>query len=157
MKTFAGILTILMAALLWPDAARADLDDIRRAAESGDSRAQLELGILFDYGSGYKGNEIPALTWYTLSADRGNARAVTLRDALKARMSEKEVQEAMEQVAQFKPSGKSLAAPPAPPAPPEEIPATEPVSATPPAAAPLPPQEAPAAETTTPAAAPAAN
>jgi TPR repeat protein len=106
-----GLVAFLLTAFLWPGAAQADLDDIRRAAEAGDAGAQLELGILFQYGFNYKDNEIPALTWYTLSANQGSAKAVKLRDTLKAKMTEKEVQEAMEQAAQFKPSGKSVAAP----------------------------------------------
>ena len=107
----ARIVTLMLTALLWQSAAHADLDDIRRTAEAGDREAQLELGILFQYGFNYKDNEIPALTWYSLSANQGNARAVGLRDALKAKMTEKEVQEAMEQVAGFKPKGKPPAAP----------------------------------------------
>ena len=111
MTIFARTLIAVLAALLWSGAARADLDDIRRAAEAGDTNAQLELGVLFQYGFNYKDNEIPALTWYMISANQGNAKAVKLRDALKAKMAEQEVQEAMEQVAQFKPTGKPPAAP----------------------------------------------
>ena len=111
MTTFARTLAALLAALLWSVAAHADLDDIRRAAEAGDNEAQLELGVLFQYGFNYKDNEIPALTWYMLSANQGNTKAVRLRDALKAKMSEKEVQEALEQAAQYKPSGKPVVAP----------------------------------------------
>jgi TPR repeat protein len=118
-----GLVAFLFTAFLWPGAAQADLDDIRRAAEAGDAGAQLELGILFQYGFNYKGNEIPALTWYTLSANQGSAKAVKLRDSLKAKMTEKEVQEAMEQVAQFKPSGKPVA--PAPETPVESSPPPE--------------------------------
>lgn len=132
------ILALMLTALLWQSAAHADLDDIRRTAEAGDREAQLELGILFQYGFNYKDNEIPALTWYSLSANQGNARAVGLRDALKAKMTEKEVQEAMEQVATFKPKGKPPAAPipeaqPAPqatPAAPEVIPEIAPAPPT---------------------------
>jgi TPR repeat protein len=111
MTTLTRTLAALLTALLWSSVARADLDDIRRAAEAGDNEAQLELGILFQYGFNLKGNEIPALTWYMLSANQGSAKAVKLRDALKAKMTEKDVQEAMEQVAQYKPSGKPVAAP----------------------------------------------
>ena len=111
MTTFARTLAVLLTAFLWSSAAHADLDDIRRAAEAGDTEAQLELGILFQYGFNYKDNEIPALTWYMLSANQGSAKAVKLRDALKAKMTEKEVQEAMEQVAQYKPSGKPVVTP----------------------------------------------
>ncbi len=106
-----GLAAALLTAFLWSSAAHADLDDIRRTAEAGDSGAQLELGILFQYGFNYKDNEIPALTWYMLSATQGNAKAVKLRDALKAKMTEKEVQEAMEHVAKYKPTGKPVAAP----------------------------------------------
>jgi hypothetical protein len=121
----ARIPTLLFAALLWQSAAHADLDDIRRTAEAGDREAQLELGILFQYGFNYKDNEIPALTWYSLSANQGNAKAVKLRDVLKAKMTEKEVQEAMEQVASFKPKGT----PPAPPAPVPRVQETPPAPA----------------------------
>ena len=131
MTTFTRTLAILLAAFLWSSTALADLDGIRRAAEAGDTEAQLELGILFQYGFNYKGNEIPALTWYMLSANQGNAKAVKLRDALKAKMTEKEVQEAIEQVAQYKPSSKPSAAPP--PAAPATTPAPEaPVEFSPP-------------------------
>jgi len=114
----ARILTLMFTALLWQPVAHADLDDIRRTAEAGDREAQLELGILFQYGFNYKDNEIPALTWYSLSANQGNARALRLRDVLKAKMTEKEVQEAMEQVATFKPKGRPSAAPAPVPEPP---------------------------------------
>lgn len=131
MTTFARTLAALLTAFLWSSAALADLDDIRRAAEAGDTEAQLELGILFQYGFNYKDNEIPALTWYMLSANQGSAKAVKLRDALKAKMTEKEVQEAMEQVAQYKPSGKPVVTPA--PAAPVTAPAPEkPVEFSPP-------------------------
>ncbi len=126
-----GLVAALLTVFLWPGAAHADLDDIRRAAEAGDTKAQLELGILFQYGFNFKDNEIPALTWYMISANPGSAKAVKLRDALKAKMNEKEVQEAMEQVAQYKPSGKPVAAPA--PAAPVSAPAMEaPVEFSPP-------------------------
>ncbi|MEK7666316.1 MAG: hypothetical protein AAB406_01450 [Pseudomonadota bacterium] len=131
MTTFARTLAVLLTAFLWSSAAHADLDDIRRAAEAGDTEAQLELGILFQYGFNYKDNEIPALTWYMLSANQGSAKAVKLRDALKAKMTEKEVQEAMEQAAQYKPSGKPVVTPA--PAAPVTTPAPEkPVEFSPP-------------------------
>ena len=107
----ARIVTLMLTALLWQSAAHADLDDIRRTAEAGDREAQLELGILFQYGFNYKDNEVPALTWYSLSANQGNPKAVKLRDVLKAKMTEKEVQEALEQVASFKPKGVPRTAP----------------------------------------------
>ena len=120
-----GVVAFVFVALLWLPLARADLDDIRRTAESGDRDAQLQLGILFQYGFNYKDNEIPALTWYSLAANQGHPRAVNLRDSLRAKMSEKDVQEALEQVASFKPKGPApIPAPvPAKPAPIAEEPA----------------------------------
>jgi len=101
MKTVISILAL--AAMFVAGNARADLELIRTAAEAGDAEAQLELGILFDYGFNYKDNEIPALTWYMLSANQGNAKAASLRDALKSKMTEQAISEAMGQVAQYKP------------------------------------------------------
>lgn len=122
--TLLGVVAFVFAALLWQPLAHADLDDIRRTAEAGDRDAQLQLGILFQYGFNYKDNEIPALTWYSLSANQGHPKAIRLRDTLKAKMSEKDVQEALEQVASFKPKGTAPA--PAPvPAKPESAPIAE--------------------------------
>jgi hypothetical protein len=134
-----GLVAILFTAFLWSGTAHADLDDIRRAAEAGDTAAQLELGVLFQYGFNYKDNEIPALTWYMLSANQGNAKAVKLRDALKAKMNEKDVQEAMEQVAQYKPKGQVVTPAPATTTAPAQAPEL-------PEFSPAPEAEAPAAE-----------
>lgn len=103
------ILALLFSAFAWLPVAHADLDDIRRTAEAGDRDAQLQLGILFQYGFKYKDNEIPALTWYSLAANQGHPRALGLRDALKAKMTEQDVQEALEQVASFKAKGTAAA------------------------------------------------
>jgi len=144
MKTLMRILAVVV--LMTAATARADLDYIRQAAESGNSDAQLELGILFEYGFNYKDNEVPALTWYTLSANQGNSKAARLRDTLKAKMAEGQVNEAMEQVANYKP--KAAGATPYPtlrapaPAPTSESPAPAATPAQPSAAAPVPPTAA---------------
>lgn len=103
---------LLLAAvlLLGAGTARADLDDIRAAAEAGFVEAQLELGILFHYGFNFPGNEIPALTWYMLAANQGNARATGLRDQLMATMSPQQIEEAIQHVTQFRPSGAPVPA-----------------------------------------------
>jgi len=166
MTTPARLLAILAAAFLWSAVAHADLDHIKRSAEAGDAEAQLELGILFEYGFRLKDNEIPALTWYSISANQGNAKAAKLRDALMGKMNPKEIEEAMEQVKSFKakplppgatpfPAGptpetkpeSAAAVPPAPTTAPETTPATpapEPAEATPPPPA-APAEPAPAA------------
>jgi hypothetical protein len=145
------ILMLLLAALCAAGPAHADLDRIRVAAEAGDAEAQLELGILFQYGFNYKDNEVPALTWYMLSANRGNAKAASLRDALRAKMTEQDVNEAMEQVAQYKPKGspapyETLRAPGETPAPPPApAPAESPPAASPTETPPIPETAPPAA------------
>jgi len=148
MTKFARILAILLAALLWQSAAHADLDDIRRAAEAGNAESQLELGILFQYGFNYKDNQIPALTWYTLSANQGNAKAAKLRDALKAKMTEQDASEAADQAAKFKPTGVIPAAPAAVSTPAaqtkEPTPAAQPADTVSPAQPPSEPAAAPA-------------
>jgi len=146
MTTPARLLAILAAAFLWSAVAHADLDHIKRSAEAGDAEAQLELGILFEYGFRLKDNEIPALTWYSISANQGNAKAAKLRDALMSKMNPKEIEEAMEQVKSFKAKPLPAGAAPFPAGP---TPETKPESA----AAPASPSPA-AAETTPPAAAP---
>ena len=125
----ARLLAGLTLVILGIGSAHADLDRIKQAAENGNAAAQLELGILFQYGFNYKDNEIPALTWYTLSANQGNAKAAKLRDALMSKMAAKEIEEAMEQVKSYKPTAAVAPAPsepattPAPPAPAEALPA----------------------------------
>jgi hypothetical protein len=139
---------LVLAGGLWLAAgvAHADLDDIRRAAESGNAESQLELGILFQYGFNYPDNEIPALTWYTLSANQGNAKAARLRDVLMSKMSSKDVEEAMDQVKRYTPTG----APPAPaatePAPPSEPAVPSAGAVVEPLPAPAEPPAAPATE-----------
>lgn len=133
MKIFARTIAALSVTLLGAAPALADLDDIRRAAEAGDSEAQLELGILFQYGFNYQGNEIPALTWYLLSANQGNAKAVKLADTLKSKMAASDVQEATEQMAKYTSVGKPAVTPTPGAAPSPEPPAAapEPAPATP--------------------------
>lgn len=147
------LLAVIAGACLWAGVARADLDDIRHAAESGDPQAQLELGVLFQFGFHYKDNEIPALTWYTLSANQGNAKAAKLRDALMGKMKPTEIEEAMEQVKQFKPTA---AAAPAPSPAATEAPAAEPPPVSPEGATPPPAATPPTAPAESPAPAPSA-
>jgi hypothetical protein len=111
MTITARLLVAVAALCLWVGAAHADLDDIRRSAESGNSDSQLELGILFQFGFNLKDNEVPALAWYAISANQGNAKAAKLRDALMSKMSARDIAEAMEQVKQFKPTGAAAPAP----------------------------------------------
>jgi hypothetical protein len=82
--------------------AHAGPDDIRRAAEQGDASQQLELGVLYEYGFGLKQNTVPALAWYILAAEQGNAQALKHRDALQARMKPERVSEAQRQADEWR-------------------------------------------------------
>jgi hypothetical protein len=135
-KQMASIL--MLVAFLATGTAHADLDRIKAAAEQGDVNAQLELGILYEYGFNYQDNQAHALAWYTHAANQGNAKAAGLRDALRAKMTQKEVDEAQTLIAQHKPKSAPAAPAPAPmpemsPPPPAEAPAPmpEPAPATP--------------------------
>ncbi len=74
--------------------ARAGLDEIRAEAEKGDAEAQVELGVLYEFGFGMPNSEVAALAWYLLAAEQGNVRATTRRDLLMNRMAQKDVEAA---------------------------------------------------------------
>jgi TPR repeat protein len=50
------------------------------AAVQGDAYAQLNIGLLYEYGRGVKQDYSQARAWYQKAADQGNERA---KDALK--------------------------------------------------------------------------
>lgn len=77
-------------------------DDLRRDAESGDAEAQLELGVLYEYGYRLPKNEVPALAWYTLAAEQGHPKAAARRDSLRARLQPAEVEQAAALVTQWR-------------------------------------------------------
>ena len=138
------ISVLMLAAFFATGAAHADLDRIKAAAEQGDVNAQLELGILYEYGFNYQDNQAHALAWYTHAANQGNAKAAGLRDALRAKMTQKEVDAAQSLIAEHKPKSAPVTAPAAPAPAPAPIPEMSPP---PPAEAPAPmPADAPAPE-----------
>jgi TPR repeat protein len=69
--------------------------DVLRAAQAGDPEAQLEMGILYEYGFNMEGNDVPALAWYMLAAQQGNQRAAQRRDQLMERMSQADIEQAL--------------------------------------------------------------
>jgi TPR repeat protein len=128
---------MLLAALFAAGSAHADLDQIKKAAEQGDVNAQLELGILYHYGFNYQDNEAHALAWYTIAANQGNAKAAGLRDALRAKMNQKDIDAAQTIIGEHRPKVAPAPAPaPAPAAPMPEMSPPPPAEAPAPAAAP---------------------
>lgn len=72
----------------------ASLEQMRQAAARGSDAAQLEMGILYEFGYNMPKNEINALAWYQVSAERGNALAAKRRDLLRAKMKPEDVEAA---------------------------------------------------------------
>ena len=67
------------------------LEQTRQAAGQGDAEAQLEIGILYEFGYHMPKNNVTALAWYLRSAEQGNALAVKRRDQLKSHMTPDEI------------------------------------------------------------------
>ena len=98
------LLTLLLALLLAGPALAQDSAgpvDVRMAAESGNAEAQLEMGILYEFGFNMPGNEIPALAWYMLAAKQGNEKAIRRRDILMSRLTQTQIEQAQQQSAQL--------------------------------------------------------
>lgn len=93
-------LILLIFGLFMANAAFAEApelpSDILSAARAGDAEAQVELGILYEYGFRMKDNKITALAWYMKAAELGNARATTYRDKLMQQLSSADVDRARE-------------------------------------------------------------
>lgn len=125
----------------------AGLSVLRAQAEAGSADAQIELGILYEYGFRMPDNMVPALAWYMRAADAGHPAAAQRRDALAGRLTATQVDEAKRLAAEFAAKRPETPLAPAPTPAPDSAPAAQPVA---PAAEPAKPaaQAAPAAETT---------
>lgn len=106
--------------------------ELLNAAKRGDTAAQLEVAILYEYGFNMPDNEVYALAWYMLAAD-SSAKAATHRDKLLKTLSPAQVDRARSMSKTLAASIKPAPAPeqaPAPsempPAMPGETPAMEP-------------------------------
>ncbi|MBI3778558.1 MAG: SEL1-like repeat protein [Gammaproteobacteria bacterium] len=130
-KAVAVLILGLIAPLLASAQDVASLEQMRQAAQKGSADAQLEMGILYEFGYNMPKNDVNALAWYQLAAEQGNPLAVKRRDTLKARMKPDEIEAAQklsQELAAQKP--QAVATPPA--AEPTPVPApTEPVPASP--------------------------
>ena len=51
------------------------LENFVPLAESGDAAAQLELGVMYNFGQGVLQDDTEAVRWHRLSAEQGHARA----------------------------------------------------------------------------------
>jgi TPR repeat protein len=92
----------------------ATLERLREQAWRGDAEAQLEMGILYEFGFRMPNNKAPALAWYRLAAEHGNAKAAARRDALRAGMTPPELEEAQRLYEQWRAKMPVAAGSPAP-------------------------------------------
>jgi TPR repeat protein len=116
MKRFAP-LAILLAALVMPAAhaeANDNLEALKRAATGGDTAAQYEMGVLYEFGFNMPDNLVPAFVWYSAAAEGGDERAAKRRDLLRGQLSPAQVEEAARMRAEL--VARPAAAPPAEPA-----------------------------------------
>ena len=79
------------------------LHEWQAAANAGDAKAMLALGRLYMQGLGAPQNYVQAHMWFNLAASRGEAEAVTERDALAGRMAPEQVAKAQDQAAAWQP------------------------------------------------------
>ena len=118
MRWLLGI-GVMVAALGGVGTAQADYEDGQQAwdagrhgdalrewqasANAGDAKAMLALGRLYMQGLGAPQNYVQAHMWFNLAASRGEAEAVTERDALAGRMAPEQVAKAQDQAAAWQP------------------------------------------------------
>lgn len=98
--------------------------DVLSAAQRGNVEAQLEMGILYEFGFNMPDNEVAALAWYMVAAN-ANPKAAKRRDYLLGKLPKQKV-EAAEKLS------KTLVSAPAP--------STQPVEAAPQPETPMIPQ-----------------
>jgi len=109
------------------------LEQMRQAAAQGSADAQLEMGILYEFGFNMPKNNVTALAWYLRAVEQGSALAAKRRDQIMAGMTPEEIEAAqklsLELAAQTQPSITAAPAPAAEsapaPAPTEPAPAPE--------------------------------
>lgn len=95
---------LLLVTVAAPAAEWRGPDEVLRAAKRGNADAQLEMGILYEYGFFMPDHRPPALAWYTLAAQQGNAKAARHRDRLKQKMTPSEISRAQELSASLAPT-----------------------------------------------------
>ena len=70
------LIALVVLAGFQPGTAKAqDLEQLRKAAEQGDTRAQYNLGHMYDEGEGVPENDREAVKWFRKAAEQGYALA----------------------------------------------------------------------------------
>ena len=103
----------------------ASLEQMRQAAAQGSADAQLEMGILYEFGYNMPKNSVTALAWYLRAVEQGNALAARRRDQIMTGMQPEEI-EAAQKLSQELAAQTPPATTPSPAAEPAPVP-VEPV------------------------------
>jgi uncharacterized protein len=75
----------------------------RKAAEQGHSRAQNNLGVMYDRGEGVQQDRVIAHLWFNLAAASGFNKAARSRDKLARHMTPEQIAEAQKLAREWKP------------------------------------------------------
>lgn len=78
----------------------------RRAAEQGDTHAQMILGCMYAAGQGVPQDLVLAHLWLSLSAARGSTDAIRYRDVVVSRMTPVQIDEAQILARQWQPNSE---------------------------------------------------
>ncbi|BAV35074.1 hypothetical protein SCL_2797 [Sulfuricaulis limicola] len=108
------------------------LEKMRQTAAQGNADAQLEMGILYEFGYNMPKNNVTALAWYLRAVEQGSALAARRRDQIMAGMKPEEIEAAQKISLEL-----AAQAPPATTPPPAAEPAPVPAEPAPAPEAPL--------------------
>ena len=68
------LVTLAILVAFQPGPAEAqDIEEIRKAAEQGEAKAQNNLGYMYDQGEGVPEDDSEAVKWYRKAAEQGHA------------------------------------------------------------------------------------
>lgn len=73
MKKFIALIFITFLSVISSFAA--NIDELKKAAEQGDAKAQFNLGGCYAFGNGVEKNLCEAVKWYRKAAEQGHAKA----------------------------------------------------------------------------------
>ena len=65
----------------------------RKAAELGNAKAMVGLGLMYDYGDGVIEDDVEAYAWFNVAAAKGQNKAAELRDKIKKTMTPEQIAE----------------------------------------------------------------
>jgi hypothetical protein len=95
MKPAIAILILgLTAPLLAGAQDLTSLEKMRQEAVQGSADAQLEMGILYEFGFNMPKNNVTALAWYLRAVEQGSALAARRRDQIMTGMTPEEIEAA---------------------------------------------------------------